>query len=170
MEDTLIKVAAGKDSNSDQATYVLEPMMKVLLDNFMQAQEQMLLMAKGNVDVNGKPTISTRNSGRPIVIGEGVIPQIERFCSKHVAAKVTLNTLHTIMQEMIEKCEKDEGNHFIFVCNSKMMTIVNKVFMNFLKDFKTDGTLFYSKANGGSRYKVGASFSSYEYNGKRIAA
>lgn len=169
MEDTLIKIGAGSDKGTEQKTYVMEPMMKVLLDNFMQAQEQMLLMAKGNVDVNGKATIATRNSQRPIVIGEGIIPQIERFCSKHVASKITINTLHTVMQEMIQKCEKDEGNHFIFVCNAPMMNIVNKVFMEFLKDFKTDGALFYSKMNGGSRYKVGASFSSYEYNGNIIS-
>ena len=49
----------------------------------------------------------------------------------------------------------------IFVCNEQMMAIVNKVLMAHLKDFKTDGALFYSKVNGGSYYKVGASFSSY---------
>lgn len=56
----------------------------------------------------------------------------------------------------------------IFVCNEQMMAIVNKVLMAHLKDFKTDGALFYSKVNGGSYYKVGASFSSYEFNGNTI--
>lgn len=50
-----------------------------------------------------------------------------------------------------------------------MMAIVNKVLMAYLKDFKTDGALFYSKVNGGSYYKVGASFNSYEFNGKQVA-
>ena len=58
----------------------------------------------------------------------------------------------------------------IFVCNEQMMAIVNKVLMAYLKDFKTDRALFYSKVNGGSYYKVGASFSSYEFNGKCVAA
>lgn len=40
--------------------------------------------------------------------------------------------------------------------------------MAYLKDFKTDGALFYSKVNGGSYYKVGASFNSYEFNGNTI--
>lgn len=58
----------------------------------------------------------------------------------------------------------------IFVCNEKMQAIINNNLMSYLKDFHTDGALFYSKVNGGSHYKVGASFCSYEYNGKLVAA
>ena len=58
----------------------------------------------------------------------------------------------------------------IFICNEQMMAIINKVLMAYLKDFQTDGALFYSKVNGGSYYKVGASFNSYEFNGKQVAA
>ena len=40
----------------------------------------------------GKATISDRATGRPICIGDGVIPQVERFASKYSANKVTINT------------------------------------------------------------------------------
>lgn len=59
----------------------------------------------------GKATISTRNTGREIPIGEGLIPQIERYCSKHVASKVTVNTLNTVLSEMVEKADDPQGNH-----------------------------------------------------------
>ena len=171
MEDTLIKISEGKDAGSlSEKIYAMDPMSKVLMDNFMQAREQMLLMSKTNIDVNGKATISTRNTGREIPIGEGLIPQIERYCSKHVASKVTINTFHTIMNEMVQRADNPQGNHFIFICNEQMMAIINKVLMAYLKDFQTDGALFYSKVNGGSYYKVGASFNSYEFNGKQVAA
>ena len=102
MEDTLIKISEGKDAGClNEKIYAMDPMSKVLMDNFMQAREQMLLMSKTNIDVNGKATISTRNTGREIPIGEGLIPQIERYCSKHVASKVTINTFHTIISEMV---------------------------------------------------------------------
>ena len=42
--------------------------------------------------IMGKATISDRATGRPIYIGDGVIPQIERFASKYSANKVTINT------------------------------------------------------------------------------
>ena len=117
MEDTLIKVAEGKDKSSmTEKTYKMDPMSKVLMDNFMRAREQMLLMSKTNIDVNGKATIITRNTGREIPICEGLIPQIERYCSKHVASKITINTFHTVLQEMVEKAETDEGNHLTNPC------------------------------------------------------
>ena len=72
MEDTLIKIAEGKTADTlSEKVYKMDPMDKVLTDNFMTAREQMMLMAKTNMDVNGKATISTRNTGREIQIGEG---------------------------------------------------------------------------------------------------
>ena len=41
-------------------------MKKNLIENFLYARENMLLMAKGTVDVNGKSTIVDRATGRPI--------------------------------------------------------------------------------------------------------
>ena len=49
-------------------------------------------MAKGTVDVNGKSTIVDRATGRPIYVGEGLIPQVERFASKYSANRITINT------------------------------------------------------------------------------
>lgn len=77
MEDTLIKIGQGANQGClTETIYRLDPMKKVLMDNFMQAREQMLLLAKGNMSVEGKATISDRNSGRPIPIGDGWITAI----------------------------------------------------------------------------------------------
>lgn len=169
-EDQYIKIAEGNDAGSlSEKYYRMDPMDKVLTDNFMMAREQMLLLAKGNVDVNGKATISTRNTGRQIPVGDGLIPQIERYCNKLYASKFTINTFHTILEAMVEKADNLEGNHFIMICNQKMMNIVNRVLANYLKGLGTDGALFYSKVNGGTRYKIGASFSSYEFNSNIIS-
>lgn len=116
MEDTLIKIGQGANQGClTETIYRLDPMKKVLMENFMQAREQMLLLAKGNVSVDGKATISDRATGRQIPIGEGLIPQIERFCSKHVASKITINTFHTVISEMVQKSDAPTGNHYIFV-------------------------------------------------------
>lgn len=171
MEDTLIKVAEGANQGClTETIYRMDPMKKVLMDNFMQAREQMLLFAKGNVNVDGKPTISDRQSGRPIPIGEGLIPQIERFCSKLVVAKVTINTLQTLISDMVQKADKPIGNHFVMAMNEQMYAIWNRVLLKEIKDLKTDGQLFYSKANGGQGYKIGATFTTYEFNGNFLSA
>lgn len=168
-EDSLIKIAEGKGQGEMQEKlYKMDPMSKVLNNNFIQASEQMLLMAKTNMDINGRATISTRNTGREIVIGEGVIPQIERYCSKHVANKVTINTFQNIISEMTQKADNPQGNHFIFLINEQMSAIVNRVLAKHLQEFHTDGSFFYSKVDG-KNYRVGATFNSYEYNGNIIS-
>jgi hypothetical protein len=49
-----------------------------------------------------------------------------------------------------------------------MSAIINRVLLQHLQDFKTDGSFFYSKVDG-NNYKVGATFNSYEYNGNIIS-
>lgn len=52
-EDSLIKIAEGKgQGDMTEKIYAMDPMTKVLSDNFVRASEQMLLMAKTNMDVN----------------------------------------------------------------------------------------------------------------------
>jgi hypothetical protein len=148
-EDSFIKIAEGKgQGDMTEKIYAMDPMSKVLSDNFIRASEQMLLMAKTNMDINGKATISTRNTGREIVIGEGMIPQIERYCSKHVASKVTIATFQNIISEMTQKSDDPQGNHYIFVINEQLSAIVNRVLMKHLQEFKADGNYFYSKVDG----------------------
>ena len=58
-----------------------------------------------------KPTICDPDTGRPIYIGDGLIPQVERFASKYVYnERPTVEIFHTIMQTMNEKADKPTGN------------------------------------------------------------
>lgn len=116
MEDTFIKIGKGENQGClSEKIYKLEPMKKNLIENFLYARENMILLAKGNIGVDGKATISDRSTGRPVYIGDGMIPQIERFASKYAANKVTINTFHTIISTMVEKAEKPTGNHLTIV-------------------------------------------------------
>jgi hypothetical protein len=40
-------------------------------------------------EVNGKPTIVDPDTNRPIYIGDGIVPQVERFANKYAYAKLT---------------------------------------------------------------------------------
>lgn len=71
--------------------------------------------------VNGKSTIQDPQTGRPIYVGEGLIPQIESFASKFVYNdKPTLQTFNYMMNTMNEKAQSDTGNHYVVVCNNKL--------------------------------------------------
>lgn len=170
MEDTFIKIGQGKDQGClTEKIYKLDPMKKNLIDNFLYARENMMLLAKGNVGVDGKATISDRSTGRPIYIGDGLIPQIERFASKYAANAVTINTFHQIMSTMVQKADNPTGNHFMFVCNEQFWQIVQRVLSKYLADYKTDGGYLWSKGGQGKFVKVGATFDTYEYGGNTIS-
>ena len=64
---------------------------------------------------NGKPTISDPDTGRPIYIGDGIIPQVERFASKYVYNKLTVNAFTTAISMMNEKSENPTGNKYVFI-------------------------------------------------------
>lgn len=66
MEDTFIKIGKGENQGClTETIYKLEPMKKNLIQNFLYARENMMLLAKGNMGVDGKSTISDRSTGRP---------------------------------------------------------------------------------------------------------
>ena len=169
MEDTFIKIGKGDgQGNMKETIYKLEPMKQNLIKNFLYARENMMLLAKGNVDKDGRATISDRATGRPIIIGDGLIPQVERFASKAVVNKVTINTFQTIIQQMCEKAENPTGNVFTFVINESMWGIVQNVLGNYLADRKADGAYLWSNSGEGKYVKVGNTFDAYTWGGNTI--
>ena len=170
MEDTFIKIGKGENQGClTEKIYKLDPMKKNLIENFLYARENMILLAKGTVGKDGKTTLADKATGRPIFIGEGAIPQIERFASKYSANRITINTFHTVINTLVEKADKPTGNHFCFVCNEKGWAIVQRVLGDYLATRHTEGAYLWSSAGPGKYLKVGNTFDAYEW-GKRITA
>lgn len=118
MEDTFIKIGKGENQGClTEKIYKLDPMKKNLIENFLYARENMILLAKGTVGPDGKTTLADKATGRPIFIGDGAIPQIERFASKYSANRITINTFHEVISTMVEKADKPTGNHLIILYN-----------------------------------------------------
>lgn len=105
-----------------------------------------------------------------IQIGDGLIPQIERFASKYSANKITINTFHTIISTMVEKADNPTGNVFMFVINEPMWGIVQRVLGDYLANRKTDEAYVWSKGGEGKYIKVGATFDAYEWGFSALAA
>lgn len=98
LENVFIQVAEGKDQGKMTETiYKMDTVQKNLLDTFLTGRNNALLFSKGNVDVNGKATIVDPDSGRPVYISDGLIPQVEAFASKYAYNKLSINTFRTAM-------------------------------------------------------------------------
>ena len=72
MEDTFIKIGKGENQGClTEKIYKLNPMKKNLIENFLYARENMILLAKGTVGKNSKTTLADKATGRPIQYMQG---------------------------------------------------------------------------------------------------
>jgi hypothetical protein len=163
MEDIFIQIGKGKD---DDPVYKMNPAEKDCLDSFMESRNNALLYGKCDVDETGKPKIYDE-IGRPIITGDGVIPQIERFATKFVFNKMNVMYFEKALQTMVAKSEKAQGNTYVLLCNSAFYHNWQRVMSAWIGDKKTDGAFLYSKGTNGYM-NLGATYEGYEYGGNKI--
>ena len=172
-ENVFMSIADDKDQTKSEGVYKMLKKEKELLDTFVYAMNTGLTFNKGNIDVNGKATISEPETGRPIYIGEGLIPQIEAAANKYCYSnKPNLQLFNMIMSDMADKAQSDTGNKFIFIVNRKMWNDLQMTLGEYLANYRTDGTYMYSKSANkglGGYVKVGATFDTYEYAGNQVS-
>ncbi len=173
MEDQFIKVSQGEGTGELKSKiFKLNKMEKDLLDNFQVVKNNHLLWGKTTMDINGKATVMTED-GRPLIAGDGLIPQIERFASKFKFAKLTVNVMQTVMDQMNQKAKDATGNHYTFVVNDRLWGQINTTLGDWLKLWNSTPTSLYSKATqsmikADNPLKVGATFVSYEVAGNTL--
>ena len=168
LEDVFIKTGKNEGKGTSTETiYKMKKKEKELLDSFLYSRNNALLFGKTNVDKNGKPTIFDSDTNRPIIIGDGIIAQIERYANKYAYAKLSINTFDTVMEHMRQKSKSSTGNAYTFVVNERLWNQIQRTLREYLKDWKTNGTFFYSvKAN--KNVSVGATFDSYMMGGNQL--
>lgn len=167
-EDRFIKIAEDNKDGKKETIYRMDKLEKNLLENFLTARNQGLLFSKSNIGPDGKPTIVDPDTGRPVYISDGIIPQCEAFCNKYVYNKVSISVLQTVMSMLNEKANEPTGNTYLFMCNEKLWNDINSVLGDYLAQFHTEGTYLWSmKAN--DYVSVGAKgFDSYNWCGNTI--
>ena len=168
-EDVFVNVAEGKGNGGlTETLYKMNKKEKDLLENFLYVRNNGLLFNKTNVDKNGKPTIVDPDTGRPIYIGDGLIPQVERFASKYVFTKLTVDVFNTALNALVEKAAQPTGNKFVFICNERMWNLVQGTLGEYLSRWKVNNTFMWSQA-ANDYVDVGATFVSYEFAGNVIS-
>lgn len=174
MEDQFIRIAQGDGTGElKEKIFKLNKMEKDLLDSFQFVKNNHLLWGKTTMDVNGKSTITTED-GRPLIAGDGLIPQIERFASKFKFAKLNINVINTVMDQMNQKSATATGNHYVFVTNDRLWGQINTTLGDWLKLWGSTPTMLYSKATQSlvkvdNPMKVGATFVTYEIAGNTVS-
>lgn len=173
MEDQFIRIAQGEGTGElKEKIFKLNKMEKDLLDNFQTVKNNHLLWGKTTMDVNGKSTVLTED-GRPLIAGDGIVPQIERFASKYKYAKLSVNVINTVINTMTQKAANATGNHYTFIVNDTLWGQINTTLGDWLKLWNSTPTVLYSKeanamVKADNAVKVGATFTTYEVAGNVI--
>lgn len=173
MEDQFIKISSGDGAGElKEKIFKLNKMEKDLFENFNTAKNNHLLWGKTTMDVNGKSTVLTED-GRPLIAGDGLIPQIERFASKYKYAKMNVNVMNTVIDQMNQKAANATGNHYTFIVNDRLWGQINTSLGDWLKLWGSTPTMMYSKAaqsmvKADNPIKVGGTFTSYEVAGNTV--
>lgn len=166
-EDLFVKIAYGKDEEKERV-FKLPTIEKNILDNFLQCRNNSLVFGKTNVDASGKSTIVDNITGYPVYMGDGIIPQLERYGTKYGFAKITIPFMERILSIMRQKKRKPTGNVFTFIVNEILWDSINSTLRDYLNSWKTIGTFMFSeKAN--KEIEVGNNgFYSYSNAGNTI--
>lgn len=103
-----------------------------------------------------------------IYIGDGIIPQIERFASKYAFGKLTVDVFQTVISMLNEKAEKPTGNKYMFICNERMWSLVQTTLGSFLFQFRNESGSYMWSKKAEDYLSVGATFNSYIFGGNEI--
>ena len=147
-------------------------MEKDLFENFQTVKNNHLLWGKTTMDANGKSTVLT-DDGRPLIAGDGLVPQIERFASKQKYAKLNVNIINNVIDQMNQKAANSTGNSYTFIVNDRLWGQINSTLGDWLKLWGSTPTMMYSKAaqsmvKADNPVKVGGTFTSYEIAGNMV--
>ena len=112
-----IQLSRGSDANGwESKVFAWPDKKKILLDNFMEARNNMMLWQHTTMDENGKSMLYDRQ-GRPVIAGDGIVQQIQRYASKYNYTKLTPSLLNEMILTLTKKCDKVTGNTFVFICS-----------------------------------------------------
>ncbi len=144
--------------------FKMSKMEKSLVDQLYLAFETSMLLGQSNFDVTGNCLI-TEEDGRPIPMGDGIIPQIKRYCGQQRYATLSLTHLQNAISDVVIKLEKKTGNKLVAICNWIFYQDMNRLLDAALTPRVTDN-YFYTKTGG--KIKVGAEYNAYHFSGNEI--
>ncbi len=144
--------------------FKMSTMEKDLLDQLYLSFENSMLLGVGNFDDSGNCLI-TEEDGRPIPIGEGIIPQVKRFCGQQRFSNLSATHFRNAIGDVVEKLPVKTGNRLVAICNWRFYQQAQVVLDNLLAPRVSDN-YFYTKSGG--KLKVGAEYNAYEFSGNTI--
>jgi hypothetical protein len=156
----------AKGKNGESRYFSMSKPEKNLLDQFLTAREHSNLFNRDNHDLTGR-CLDYDPNGHPIHRGDGIIPQIERYCDKFFYNTLTTTVFEDAINSVVRRTGNTTGNNITVVCNWVGFLQAQKAMEDRLRNFAIDGAYYYS-AKAGREVDMGATYRSYNYAGNTI--
>ncbi len=166
-ENIFYENARKKDGQLMHEYFRQDPEEKAMLDKLMLAINQGLLFTKGGFDEKLNHLVREVD-GRPIFIGEGVIPQMRRYGQFMAYNVITEFLIREIISTIVERREMKTGNEIVLVVNWKLFQHFQTVLDKIAGSRLTMQDSFLTKANGKEAYIVGANYCGYQFAGNKL--
>ena len=168
MEDTFVKIANGEAGGDyKEVIFRMPKINQVLLESFMTARNNSLLFGKSTMNAEGKCTVHDPHTNRPLIAGDGAIPQINRFAGMYSYSKLNVGVFNKAIMTMSQKSANPTGNEYIFIVNERLYADIQVVLAQHLMQFKPVDAKVYSQ-EAGNKLKVGAEYVAYNFLGNQI--
>lgn len=168
MEETFVKIANGEGAGDyKEVIFKMPKVQKALLDTFMEDRNNSMLLDKTTMDKDGKCTLIDPSTGRPLIQGDGLITQINRYANMFAYSKLSIDLFNDVLLAMTEKSEDAQGNTYMFIANERCYRDVQVVLAEHLANFHAVDAKVYSETEG-KKLKIGAEYAAYSFMGNEI--
>ncbi len=162
-----------KAKKDDQGTTIgyeyfrQDPEDKAMMDKLMLAINSGLLFCKGGFDSKLNHLVREVD-GRPISIGEGIIPQMRRYGQFMSYNFLTESMLRTIIGTIVERRSQKTGNEIVFTVNWILFQHLQIVLDKIVGARLTLQEAFLTKDDGKKAYMVGTNYLGYQFAGNKV--
>ena len=169
MEDTFIKISNGEEGGLyKEKIYRLPKVKQVCLEDFMTKRNNNLLLGKSTMDPKtGKCTVHDPDTNRPLISGDGALPQIHRFATMFSYSKLTIAVFNKAIMTLNQKADEPQGNTYVVIANERAYADIQVVLAQYLMQFRPVDANVYSEVEG-KKISIGAEYSGYNFMGNSL--
>jgi hypothetical protein len=168
--------------NNEQVLVKMEPIREDMMQQLLYAVNNVMIFGESTVNDQLQSTLFDYGNNNPIIAGDGVYTQINKFADTfdYAQGSLSVRQLNNMFKSITNKTPKITGNHFTFVCNKTLWEHFNETMIGELKTSAIAGAWYYSKAAGKKvnvksvetespdGMQVGTTFNTYEFSGNLI--
>ena len=141
-----------------------------LMGDLLESVNRAGLFAEGNMEATTFNCLTTTEDGRPIPIGQGILPQMKAFGNfmPYKAGGFSIQKMKDIINEVVSRREQKVDNEIIVLCNYRLFVEIQSALATLAAGYHFGPDDYnFSKAMK-DRWVIGADYAGYRFAGNKL--